>query len=287
MTDHPDLTAEQSDRVMASIALAREINARLDELGITPLMEAHVTLNGELVPSLLVDREPANELHGVHATWDEEHGKVQLLIAHYDVWAHGTDLKPSRYLDTPKDVERARLDGRHDMPAWLVAAEEAREDRELEARGFRILAAKEKAQKVNDRLAYLGITPLQGATVSAHGYLVPAKLTEKYIEAYAVHAGWDDRDNEVRLYVGDWEDTFPGLLPSRILRGIDDVAYARHEGPSSRPDTTPRLDLRAIALRGVNTRAGNYSEDTAAIVAALGSLTAAVLHTADVITNRP
>ncbi|WP_128378504.1 hypothetical protein [Streptomyces cavernae] len=174
------------------------------------------------------------------------------------------------------------------LPDWLVKAEAERQQQEDELLARNVLKARKDAHRVNTRLRELGINPISAASERS-GIFFPAKLTEAAYEAYAVHATWDEQAEMVRLLVEDWESPqhgFTGKLPSRLLHRTADVAYARHEGPtghsSRRPSAaTVRAKTRAVAIRGLNPEPGsNTSHDTNAVVAALGSLTAAVLYTA-------
>jgi hypothetical protein len=172
-----------------------------------------------------------------------------------------------------------------DLPDWLAKAEAARDDEALVEIGKRALTSKGHAAEVNRKLAALGIEPISPATVGRNGELVPAKLTNPDYEAYEVHATWDANAQLVRLLVGDWEDSFTGLEPSQTLWTLADVAHARNDGPTRHPASirVRHPDLRGAAMKGVKPGPGNTSEDTAAILAGLGSLTAAVLHLADTV----
>jgi hypothetical protein len=166
-----------------------------------------------------------------------------------------------------------------DLPEWLTKAEEAREDQERLDVGKRALISKANAEQVNRKLASLGIEPITPATIASNGEVDPAHLTLTDYEVYGVYATWDVDSQMVRLLVRDWDDTFVGLLPSRLLYTIADVAYARHEGPNNRP--TQRVNLRAAALKGVLAGPGDTSKDAQAIVNALQALTAAFLYVGD------
>jgi hypothetical protein len=61
--------------------LAKDVNERLAELGITPVTPASVT-GDNVVPALLVPANSEGMLYGVHATFDEEDGLVLLVSDH-------------------------------------------------------------------------------------------------------------------------------------------------------------------------------------------------------------
>ncbi|MFF1284387.1 hypothetical protein ACFVY4_27045 [Streptomyces sp. NPDC058299] len=75
----------ESDRIDEEIAVefARIINARLAELGITPVAPARSNGNGTLVPALLVPANADAQFHSVHASFDEEESVVTLLTGDY------------------------------------------------------------------------------------------------------------------------------------------------------------------------------------------------------------
>jgi hypothetical protein len=78
----------ESDRLNEKFAVevAQIINARLAELGITPVTPARSNGHGRLVPALLVPANANDQFHSVHASFDEEAGEsgvVTLLTGDY------------------------------------------------------------------------------------------------------------------------------------------------------------------------------------------------------------
>jgi len=95
-----------SGRVRIAQANAEKVNAHLRGMGIEPERPAAADESGLLVPALLVDADPGQNLYGVHATWDEEARGVTLLVS--DPSGH---LLPARTLRRLADVAHARHDG--------------------------------------------------------------------------------------------------------------------------------------------------------------------------------
>lgn len=119
-----DLAAERaaSDQADEEFALdlAKDINAHLAKVGITPITPAHTDGKGRLIPAFLAAPSTEYEHYGVHASFDEDTGRVYLLAEDYETGAHRTfyGLRISvDYLDTIQDVLRARRNGPKPMPA--------------------------------------------------------------------------------------------------------------------------------------------------------------------------
>lgn len=106
--------AAKSDReqlasdIKYATEFAAAVNGKLTALGITPITEAYADELGNLIPALLVNPDRENELHGVHATWDEDAIEARLLIDQYEETG---ELDLGRLLHTPLDVVRARREG--------------------------------------------------------------------------------------------------------------------------------------------------------------------------------
>jgi hypothetical protein len=118
-----ELAAEraESDRMDEEFALelAKEVNKHLAKVGITPVTPASTDGSGRLIPALLAPADPEHEFHGVHASFDEETGRVYLLTEDHESPGYGyTGLQLSvEYLDTVRDVLRARRNGPKPTPA--------------------------------------------------------------------------------------------------------------------------------------------------------------------------
>ncbi|WP_073947601.1 hypothetical protein, partial [Streptomyces kebangsaanensis] len=158
----------------------------------------------------------------------------------------------------------------------------------------KILTAHNQAGRINHALGQLGIDPIVPANVQdGFQVLTPALLVEAdpEEELYAVHAGWDETERKVRLLLGHyWGDGgYPGLRPGPLVTGPDDIAKARHEGPTAEPakDNAPSSwDLRKIAEEAArNIPSDVTSHDAGEITQLLSGLAAAVLHLADTVSG--
>ncbi|MFJ3248420.1 hypothetical protein [Streptomyces sp. NPDC086782] len=102
--------AEATRKALAAFDHAESINGALGQLGIIPIAPAAAPDGcAALTPALLVKADPEEELHGVHAGWDENEGKVRLLLDHH--WGEYTGLRPGRLLTSVDDVVIARSEG--------------------------------------------------------------------------------------------------------------------------------------------------------------------------------
>jgi hypothetical protein len=169
--------------------------------------------------------------------------------------------------------ESARF-GPGTTPEWLVKAEEEEREREALEDHQRRSRAAEQAQKVNDHLGSLGITPAWSATPSGR-WVSPALLTYGSIEeeAYAVWADYRDDLGVVLLVGGD--DEGRGAEFAGELRTVADVVRARREGAVARPGRGPNWRRQAEHTAG--RELGYLSTDAAALYDGLRGLTAALL----------
>ncbi|AXI91394.1 hypothetical protein SAM9427_37135 (plasmid) [Streptomyces sp. ETH9427] len=166
------------------------------------------------------------------------------------------------------------------MPEWLVAAEKAREEERERRRAADRAARVQQAEAIRERLAELGVEPIQPARVDRHGWLVPAYLAPEDMdtEQYAVFAGYDPTHGPVVL--AGHSPTFleNGRLPAqqgRPLCSVTDILVVREEGPVTGPAPEPDWPGRASSLFTMDKRAD--SADANAIVLAIEGLAAAVL----------
>ncbi|MFH8295107.1 hypothetical protein [Streptomyces sp. NPDC018059] len=167
-------------------------------------------------------------------------------------------------------------------PAWLAAAEADRAERELNEKANKLRLVMDQAEKVNARLAELGIEPLNPAGYDQSGNFKAAVLIgadyDEYV--YEVRAVWSAADNMVELHTADWEDDSTAFGRVRLLRSIGDVAAARHETPKfpARPRDFAAEARWAIDSFNVD-RLNNGEVEV--IVTALNGVTAALLHLAE------
>jgi hypothetical protein len=90
-------------------SLADEVNAKLLKLGITPATPAGTDGHGNLLPAQLVPASPERHLYGVYASYDEDEGRVYLLVGDYRPQPNGFyGLHASHYDLGDADAERAR-----------------------------------------------------------------------------------------------------------------------------------------------------------------------------------
>lgn len=89
---------DERERIARNIEEARQladaVNNRLTKLDIEPITEAHADAQG-IIPAHLVAADPANQLHGIYAIWDEDEFEPRLLIDDYDDTRHTGELQRS------------------------------------------------------------------------------------------------------------------------------------------------------------------------------------------------
>ncbi|MFD5878442.1 hypothetical protein [Streptomyces yangpuensis] len=167
------------------------------------------------------------------------------------------------------------------VPSWLTAAVEQYEKEQLDIRASQIMHRESHAEHINDKLASLGIEPLQPARLNASGYLEGAVLVRADPEAdtYEVRAFWDEESGQVELHTADWDGSGQ-FRRVRLLNRLADVAAAHHETPKA--PAPARRNFAAEALRAIDSLNVDRLNDgrTEAIVTAINGLTAAVLHAA-------
>ncbi|MEJ8654630.1 hypothetical protein WKI65_43020 [Streptomyces sp. MS1.AVA.3] len=167
------------------------------------------------------------------------------------------------------------------VPAWLATAEADRAERELSEKASNLRLVMDQADKVNKKLAELGIEPLSPAGYDRHGNAKAAVLIGADYEdyAYEVRALWSTGDNAVELHTADFEEDSSAFGRVRLLRSIGDVAAARHETPKfpARPRDYAAEARWAIDSLNVD-RLGNGEVE--AVVNALNGVTAALLNLA-------
>lgn len=102
--------AERTDaREESAQYLADEINDRLAELGITPVIPARTNGYGDLSPAVLVERVRGEMKHGVFVSWDEEEHRAYLLADVYDSAGNFAGLRAAgHHLGDEVDAARAR-----------------------------------------------------------------------------------------------------------------------------------------------------------------------------------
>lgn len=166
------------------------------------------------------------------------------------------------------------------MPEWLVAAERRREEERALRRAASRAAREQQAKIIRERLAELGVEPIQPTRVDRHGWLVPAYLAPEDMdtEQYAVFAGYDPAHGPVVL--AGHSPTFlgSGRVPAqqgRPLHRVADILDVREQGPVSRPAPEPDWSERASSLYAMDKRTDSAGAN--AIVLALEGLAAAVL----------
>ncbi|MFI5799099.1 hypothetical protein [Streptomyces sp. NPDC051677] len=176
-------------------------------------------------------------------------------------------------------------------PPWLADAEAAYARRRKADAARQALAAVDQADRVNDALIQLGVTPIALAYVPAGGTaLIPALLVEAdpEEERYAVHADWDKTKGKVRLALGHYWGDYTGLRPGRLLTTVNDVVEARREGPASHPQPKRPTDMTRQELRKIVERAAAFGPcdgDSGELTALVGGLAAGVLYLADTVTH--
>ncbi|MGW2255481.1 hypothetical protein ACWCXH_35725 [Kitasatospora sp. NPDC001660] len=100
----------QTDEYLRLRRQADQVNARLAELGITPIRPADVAPGLALQPALLLDADDERELYEVFATWDDDSGSVAVAVQDFwDPWSGGPRI--SRPLTDLGDVVAARHEG--------------------------------------------------------------------------------------------------------------------------------------------------------------------------------
>jgi len=78
--EHAEAEARRwADNDVWASGIAKDINVRLEELGITPLTKACTDGRGKLIPAQLTDPDPKQKFYGVYASYDEECESVTLL----------------------------------------------------------------------------------------------------------------------------------------------------------------------------------------------------------------
>ncbi|WP_282792940.1 hypothetical protein [Streptomyces sp. CC224B] len=169
------------------------------------------------------------------------------------------------------------------LPNWLAAAEADRAERELAVKASKLRLVKDQAEKINAKLAELGIEPLSPAGYDENGKLQAAVLIHAdYVDpAYEVRALWSAEDNAVELHTAEWEPDSPGVFGRvRLLHSIGDIAAARHEIPKfpSPPRNYAAEARRAMDALNVD-RLNNLEVEE--IVTALNGITAALLNLAE------
>ncbi|MEU4095532.1 hypothetical protein [Streptomyces sp. NPDC026673] len=112
---------QQEDAKAKEISDARErvnhIAWMLRQLGITPIVPASVPDGSTVVvPALLVESNPEEELYSVHADWDGEEGQIRLTLGHYWGDSEYVGQRPGRLLNTVLDVAEARREGPTSQP---------------------------------------------------------------------------------------------------------------------------------------------------------------------------
>ncbi|WP_324787145.1 hypothetical protein [Streptomyces sp. H51] len=183
----------------------------------------------------------------------------------------------------------ARKENTVSEPKWLADAEAEFARREETRAAYEARIAAETADRINNKLDELGITPIRPAAIQNHrALIIPALLVEAdpEEELYSVHADWDATARRVRLAAGHFWNDYAGLLPSRPLNSVEDVVLARREGPEQKPEPQhsgpASWDLRKIAEGAARTIASDVtSHDTGEVVQMLSGVAAAVLHLSD------
>ncbi|MGC5236896.1 hypothetical protein [Streptomyces albogriseolus] len=166
------------------------------------------------------------------------------------------------------------------MPEWFVAAERRREEEHALRRAASRAAREQQAKIIRERLAELGVEPIQPARVDRHGWLVPAYLAPEDMdtEQYAVFAGCGPAHGPIVLAGHSPTLLENGRVPAqqgRPLHRVADILDVREQGPVSRPAPEPDWSERASSLNAMDKRTD--SADANAIVLALEGLAAAVL----------
>lgn len=164
------------------------------------------------------------------------------------------------------------------LPAWLATAEADRAERDLNEKASSLRLVMDQADKVNKKLAELGIEPLSAAGYDQSGNPKAAVLIGADYEEYTyeVRALWSTDDNAVELHTADFEEDSTAFGRVRLLRSIGDVAAARHETPKFPARLRDYAAEARWAIDSLNVdRLGN--SEVEAVVTALNGVTAALL----------
>ncbi|MDJ0466123.1 hypothetical protein [Streptomyces sp. H27-C3] len=174
------------------------------------------------------------------------------------------------------------------LPAWLAEAVKDRAERELSERASNLRLVMDQADKVNKRLAELGIEPLSPAGYDQHGNQKAAVLILADYEdyTYEVRALWSTDDNAVELHTADFEEDSTAFGRVRLPRSIGDAVAARHETPKFPARPRDFASEARWAIDGLNVDRLNNGE-VEAVVTAINGVTAALLNLAQVNSRRP
>ncbi|MER7671282.1 hypothetical protein ABTY61_22840 [Kitasatospora sp. NPDC096128] len=100
----------QADTYLRLRRQADQVNARLAELGITPVRPADVVQGLVLQPALLLEADDEREPYEVFATWDDDSGSVAVAVQDCrEPWQGGPRV--SRPLTDLGDIAAARHEG--------------------------------------------------------------------------------------------------------------------------------------------------------------------------------
>ncbi|MGW1624656.1 hypothetical protein [Streptomyces sp. NPDC002172] len=206
----------------------------------------------------------------------------------------GCDLTRSTQPEETASAQTSHTSKQPDMPKtdpqWLAEAEAAYVRSQEAAAARKAHAALDQADRINETLAELGITPIVPALVLAERTVVtPAVLVDEdpEEELYSVHAEWDETEGKVRLSLGHYWGEYAGRLPGRLLATVADVVVARREGPALQPEPKQATEMSRKELRRVAEQAAQYSSAAtpAELTAMVGGLAAAILYLADTVTR--
>ncbi|WP_033355051.1 hypothetical protein [Kitasatospora aureofaciens] len=145
------LLERQADTYLRLRRQADQVNARLAELGITPVRPANVVRGLALQPALLLEADDEREPTEVFATWDDDSGSVAVAVQDYgDPWQGGPRI--SRPLTDLGDIAAARHEG---APAPKPAPQDPRAHALASIRGLNADHLTPDGHAIADQIAAL------------------------------------------------------------------------------------------------------------------------------------